>query len=822
MGKVIGEVFDPFVQKQIAVRQEKLGKHEYDTDLLTYTTSKDSWLRLSSGVDIDETKLDTIPGTPIGDGGIPAGSGLAKRYVLFGGANNITKSSKPKGGIVSDYTNSVLANASYGFDSSAEYGLTPLPGVTSFNIKPKNNGSLIEGEVKIKCYNVQQFNHIESLYLRLGYTLLLEWGHTIYYQNNGKLNNNITNNIDTVYKNFLKGTSDSDHDPQTYTLNVIKQARSDSSGNYDAMIGRVLNYNWDVSPEGEYNITVKVLSPGDVIESLSVSAVLPGPKLVEDSEEEDTSGIENKIESTAIGRILTGFKIALDGSPKWFQRNTQTVGDVTALGTIIQDTHRNFGQFGIGSYFDQSLTNKRIMDASVLPDLTPYNDDVPEMIGPSNLNEVIPFKELIKIQGEKIVEEYYIKFGALLRIIQNFLLLYNTSDTTNNPIVGIDWKYDNKCFIPVENLFSSDPRICQIPSNFKNTKPPAKDAFKFSDSFKRLNSILGTDFLPSNTDLNQNEYSFMHIHLNIDMVLKILEDNINSSGNLALIDFLIALCNQINSSLSSTTEFAPFVDTDDNILYIVNKRNSDPIIPPEKRAKPSKFQIGFLHSGKNSEGKSLPDSISAIKEGSFVKSFSINSTIPPNFATQIAIGAQANNTSIDSNSFALSNWNKGYTDRIVLEKSTSENTKTAAEEKAEADKVNKYENTEKNAKLAAFQNALFRYDDSLYKLSTDVNNFFKIKSSDNIKNKETAGGVQYTSPFLIPISLSLNLDGLSGMKIFQKYTITDEFLPQSYRDNIEFIIKSINHTIDDSGWTTNVEGQFMPKPQPVISSQPSE
>jgi len=64
---------------------------------------------------------------------------------------------------------------------------------------------------------------------------------------------------------------------------------------------------------------------------------------------------------------------------------------------------------------------------------------------------------------------------------------------------------------------------------------------------------------------------------------------------------------------------------------------------------------------------------------------------------------------------------------------------------------------------------------------------------------------------MIPISLSLTLDGLSGMKIFQKYTITDNFLPQSYRDNIEFIIKGLNHTIDDNGWVTNIEGQFMPK-----------
>ena len=57
MGKVVGEVFEDYVQKQITVRQNKLGNTTYDNDLLTYTTSKDSWLRLSSGVDVNEDRL---------------------------------------------------------------------------------------------------------------------------------------------------------------------------------------------------------------------------------------------------------------------------------------------------------------------------------------------------------------------------------------------------------------------------------------------------------------------------------------------------------------------------------------------------------------------------------------------------------------------------------------------------------------------------------------------------------------------------------------------------------------------------------------------
>ena len=60
------------------------------------------------------------------------------------------------------------------------------------------------------------------------------------------------------------------------------------------------------------------------------------------------------------------------------------------------------------------------------------------------------------------------------------------------------------------------------------------------------------------------------------------------------------------------------------------------------------------------------------------------------------------------------------------------------------------------------------------------------------------------------------MDGLSGMKMLEKYTITDQFLPLSYRENIEFTINGINHTIDGSGWITKIEGQFHNKSKLAI------
>ncbi len=52
----------------------------------------------------------------------------------------------------------------------------------------------------------------------------------------------------------------------------------------------------------------------------------------------------------------------------------------------------------------------------------------------------------------------------------------------------------------------------------------------------------------------------------------------------------------------------------------------------------------------------------------------------------------------------------------------------------------------------------------------------------------------------IPINLNLTIDGLSGFKIFEKYTIPSKFLPASYPETIDFIIIAFG-----KGTTSNID-----------------
>jgi hypothetical protein len=63
----------------------------------------------------------------------------------------------------------------------------------------------------------------------------------------------------------------------------------------------------------------------------------------------------------------------------------------------------------------------------------------------------------------------------------------------------------------------------------------------------------------------------------------------------------------------------------------------------------------------------------------------------------------------------------------------------------------------------------------------------------------------------IPLNLQLTMDGLSGPKIYEVYTIDETLLPLNYKNKIQFIIKGISHKIDDNGWVTTLESLGGPR-----------
>jgi hypothetical protein len=62
----------------------------------------------------------------------------------------------------------------------------------------------------------------------------------------------------------------------------------------------------------------------------------------------------------------------------------------------------------------------------------------------------------------------------------------------------------------------------------------------------------------------------------------------------------------------------------------------------------------------------------------------------------------------------------------------------------------------------------------------------------------------------LPFNLSLTMDGLSGMKVYQKFEVDTDFLPSNYPTSLDFIVKGITHTIQNNEWITNIESFAIP------------
>ena len=159
MSNLLGEPFEPWVTKQIDVRQKSLGK--YSTTQIQANLVKTPFIRLASSVDLEFPKGDTniknsVPQKLV-DAGLNIsdfdGVELAKKSILYGGVvsmtgenNNITPNSGLNGG-------SSPFKGAYGWGGIEERGYVPMPGITDVSVQYQNNGALTKTTINIKCFS---------------------------------------------------------------------------------------------------------------------------------------------------------------------------------------------------------------------------------------------------------------------------------------------------------------------------------------------------------------------------------------------------------------------------------------------------------------------------------------------------------------------------------------------------------------------------------------------------------------------------------------------------------------------------------------------
>ena len=316
--EVIGGGLASGVINQIKARENLISQKQKSKEHLLFFNGNGAWARLVSSVNtLTETEATQLAEAKDGKSinAVVGNKNLAYDNVLMGGTLKQGTANDPTsigGGVSTVNHNPIkLDNQGYVQSRTSEedsnklktsayhkydgLGFRPVPGIESVNVTSKGTyGTLREAEVKFKVWDLDDLEVMNALYLRPGYSVLLEWGHSVQLQNDGTLNTNIT-----TYKKFLRDNLD---DPMlTFEKDLLKISQ-DSDYNYDSFVGYISNFNWSLNENGGYDCSIKIIAKGTVLESIKVtfdpSKVYPADqmtRLKDDKGQEERKSIYHKL-----------------------------------------------------------------------------------------------------------------------------------------------------------------------------------------------------------------------------------------------------------------------------------------------------------------------------------------------------------------------------------------------------------------------------------------------------------------------------------------------------------------------------------------------
>jgi hypothetical protein len=777
MSNLLGQPFKDWVREQIDVRQKSLGKYaNIPSKDLQYYTTKTPWIRLASSVNLNKTKIESASVfQKLITNGLTEdqiiGNNLAKNLMLQGGALSSTIGKNDE--IVSNGLNSglnngnSLFNGAYGWGGIEERGYVPMPGITNADVQYLNNGALTKTTINIKCFSKRQFQLIDVLYLRPGYSLLLEFGHSVYLDNSGELQS-----FDTFSTSPLRTLLNPGGKSQYDIYREIEQARFDYNGNYDAVYGKISNFNWQFNPDGSYDCQVVLTGMGDVIESLKMNTTIDTGNIQVDDRDtiEETNSESNPI-------IANKTK--------------------TQLNEILYKLYQQIKDVDKITSYKVSIPN--------FPN--PKKDFKEEKLEIRHALLSFPIIKSDK-KEENQSPQTYMTFGTLIAFLQNQFLLYNkTGDNKRTPITLFDMDFDNLAndenyILSFPGEFSADPTICLIP--YTNTAKPIRNLRIPPSPIN--NKLIEISSWEVDSSLYLGRLAAIYVNMNYisNALLSLTPDEENK---ISLLDFLKEIINGIIQSLGGFNKISIKSTIDGKIQFIEDiPQNLNTNKTDEELAR---FKVFGVKPG---------------VEGSFIKNINLTADLSSNFATMISIGAQNNGNQLSGNATSFSNYNAGLEDRIIPEKSSY--TPKTSEEGDEKDEVTIGSNFKKI--LGRGENRLFS---SVYeKLNFISENITTLKSLNTThadliigKLSKPSEDQQIQSPFFLPFNFSLEMEGLSGMTLYQKFKISEEVLPPSYEeDGVEIQIKGINHSINTAAWTTKLDTLSVPafKTKSTIQNSP--
>ena len=952
VGNLLGQPFYKYLNKQVEIRQEVYGSgftgnntnsNRRSAAYQQYLNSKTSWVKLASSVivqdkkEIENTDLNTGEvTTQTYEGGLRfldklqlpesyKGVNLAREAVLFSGlqgtgniipvqdqkviingeettvknANAFTGNTNliPRSGI-SKTTNVWNLDAAYGL-GGLDFGQQPMPGITDVQIKSLNRGSLKRAEVTIKANNKYQFELIETLYLRLGYSMLLEWGNSHYLPNEGgEIIVDTTTGvetkiptIDTIKNTYIEEKWFSQQGKSTYNLlQDLENLRVKYSGNYDGFFGKVVNFNWKFNSDGTYDITLSIISMGDIVESLKFNSLYHPSDGIPVNEEDDISDPINHMNKVRL-------------NPQLFNAS------------------------------DNSSPYLSLVEYSDIP------EELPDRVEGEEEEDALKFQRRVSAQQNKY--GYYWRFGDFLGWVQKHIIPTYTSGNDEFKQIRIDANEQLNVMSAYPNQFSVDPRVCIVRTNYgqKLTFSENPPFYKHMAEWVQTKTPIGE--VPE-----APHGKIMNIYINFNQITSIINANKNKKGDVDFYTFFSKLLDSINKALGGINNLEFVVNEDSNTIKIIDQN----IIAGSAVDKKSgvNFYNKFIKDLRIADKSTKLEVFgygqrSGSYTSNFVKDFSFESKIDKNLANTLSISAAAGGGFVGEDTTAFASWSRGLVDKYkeFINPPEQDNIPPVISNENPYYKVNAYDEVssgldrtkssyfdengnvvdnseEYNEDLATQERLQKQYNTNDYidggdgntgidlvlkytgtdyyitqaghdKLKQLINNVFNLDIGyfitecfgTNITGKQVpqivanneqdkaqvleqisqgnqpnrtltiikdGGRYDEFNPAMIargessmknyflqmgeyhyietgkptgtggfiPLDLGLTVDGISGVKIYNSINVDTSFLPSTYGDDLDFIVRGVNHKLSDGQWDTEIDSLSIPRPTEKI------
>jgi hypothetical protein len=800
---------DKYVQDQLKAREIIVSQGIYSSNknnvtpyglvprndaFLRYTSGKNSWVRMTSFVNVNK-KIGSKT---------YSGDELARKYILEGG----TLYQDPNTGNFTLRRGVGKQSSVYGSNidegGNRPFGYRPMPGITSAQITNKSAyGSLREATIKFYCWDKHQLEELELLFMRTGYSILLEWGWS-QYLNSKDLSNITIENFNTPTINPFNILSNPNLPPDEVVYRQIEALNQSTYGNYDGMLGYIKNFSWQIMPNGGFDCTTVLISRGEVISTVKVSS--------NNNSTNFTLGALDVPTLSQFEQILFNYSALINGSETrpggQFSyvpptggtgsgnplSNQITTGTISAFLTKLKELNSK-----VKLYDDRGREWNSILDTEI-------NSPTNNFGGCTLLTAGTTYEN-----GGYGIE--YIRLDVFISLL-NFY--FNFKDENNKIIADIRIPNDNVCLASTDTV-SVDPTTCII----KNTK--AKDILldlkgggfdpkvvlgDYDPTTGAVNTVVIPEFLKSN-----NRGYIKNIYLAIPKLIEIYRSKMQNNSEVITTEYLKEVLSQVSRALGGINNF-----------QLHSTKSASQII-----------DVKYLEEGSTAKDKYEFDLL-GLK--SICRDVKIQSRIFESQSTMIAIAAQDRSNVGDLYSSTQVYLNEGLTDRLIPKKGiyNDGSAKTYAEQVYSV-----------IANLGYYLRTKVLGDPSLMggiippppppatppptttppppatpptppppAAPTGIQRIV-VPKPEEISNAVSAlktylyqiKGYELQHKAIIPFELEITLDGIAGCVQGQVFKINENILPESYsKSGIGFIITGLSHSLQNNDWVTVIKTQI--------------